>query len=81
MRPLVHRHRSTFLALVGAIAFLLGGLLCFGVIYHRVQGGEIGREKLIELSFISIVVTGFLLIAAFACYRFTHFCKKLGSRG
>jgi hypothetical protein len=76
MKPLMYRHRPAFPALVGAVVCLLGGGLCFGVIYHRVQNGEISEDKLIALTMISIALSLIFLVAAFARYQFTHLWVK-----
>ncbi len=76
MKPLMYRHRPAFPALVGAFASLLCGMLCFGMIYRRVQGGEIGEERLRALVLISLATSGIFLIAAFARYQFTHLWMK-----
>ena len=76
MKPLVHRNRPALPALIGATVCLLGGVLCFGMIYHRIQSGAIGEEKLHALILISFATSGIFLIAAFAYYQFTHLWKK-----
>ena len=75
MKPL-HRHRPTFPELMGAVAYLLGGVFCFGMIYYHIQSGEIGEEKLKALILISLATTCIFLIAAFARYPFIHLWKK-----
>lgn len=76
MKSLMHKHHPALPALIGATVCLLGGALCFGMIYHRVQSGEIGEEKLHALLLISFATSGIFLIAAFACYQVTHLWKK-----
>jgi hypothetical protein len=80
MKPLMYRHRPAFPALVGAVVCLLGGALCFGMIYHRVQSGEIGEDKLKALIMISVACSLIFLVAAFSRYQFTHLWLKPRSR-
>jgi drug/metabolite transporter (DMT)-like permease len=67
-----YKQHPTWSALIGAVACLIMALLCFFMIYQRVQSGEIGEEKLLALIVISITVSGILFIVAFARYQFTH---------
>lgn len=76
MKPLMYRHRPAMPALVAAIVSLAGGAFCFGMLYHRVQSGEIGAEKLKGLILLSFALSGICLIAAFARYQFTHLWMK-----
>lgn len=76
MKPLMYRHRPSFPALMAALISLLAGLFCFGMIYQRVASGEIGKEKLMALTLISIASSGIFIIAAFARYQFTHLWIK-----
>ena len=68
----VYKHRPIWSALFGAIFCLIMGMLCYLMIYQRVQAGEIGEEKLLALILISIIVPGTLFIIAFSRYKFTH---------
>jgi fumarate reductase subunit D len=68
----IYKHRPLWSALFGAVFFLILGMLCYFMIYQRVQDGEIGEEKLLALILISITVPGILIIVAFARYKFTH---------
>ena len=76
MKPLTYKQRPAFPALARAGVSLLAGVFCFTMIYQRVENGEIGREKLTELIFISVATSGVFLIAAFARYQFNHLWKN-----
>ena len=76
MKPLMYKQRPAFPALAGAFASLLIGVVCFFMIYKRVQNGEIGAEKINGLILISITCSGIFLIATFSRYQFIHLWKK-----
>ncbi len=73
---LMYRHRPAYPALIAAFGTLAVGAA--GVIYlrARLETGDARPSSIVLVYCLTAAVSGSLLVAAFARYRFTHLWRK-----
>ncbi len=72
MGPLMYRQRPSYPALIAAGCVIILGTCVAGCLRKRIDDGEGNPSSLILDICLTVVLTGILLIIAFARYKFTH---------